>query len=255
MSGRWRDVRDNAADLFLFLTGKRERDLPPLRYRRVGRGDFRQMGELLAALLAEHGLQRNDHVLDIGCGVGRVALALTRFLSPSAGYTGFDADARAIRWCRENITPRHPNFRFIHAHVAASRQPGQSGRAADYRFPLDDASVDFAFATSVFTHLEFDAAVHYAAEAHRVLRPGGSLLATVFVWDGTPANLAFPFAAPQSRLMDARDRGRGVAFEEESLGVLLPVSQWTDIHLEKKAWRSTGSFSVLGQDVITARKA
>lgn len=254
MNRRWRDVRDAATDLFLFLTGRRERDLPPHRFRRVGQGDFRKMGEILAAMLVEHGLRPDDRVLDIGCGVGRVALALTRVLSSSGNYVGFDADARAIRWCSENITPRHANFRFAHAAVETSRQHRQHLDVKEYRFPTGDASIDFAFATSVFTHLEFEAAVHYASEARRVLRPGGILLATIFVWDGSPASLPFPFPATRSRLMELRDRGRGVAFEEEALGEIFPPSEWADVHLKKRGWRTTGSFSILGQDVLTARK-
>ncbi|HEX8254186.1 MAG TPA: hypothetical protein VF846_13660 [Thermoanaerobaculia bacterium] len=56
------------------MTGKADRDLPPLRLRDVGGGDFRQVGEDLVKVLADHGLKSTDRVLDIGCGVGRVAL-------------------------------------------------------------------------------------------------------------------------------------------------------------------------------------
>src|SRR5437016_13672840 len=48
-------------DLRLWLTGKADRELPPLRMRFVGMGDFRAIGEELAALLARvGGLRRSE---------------------------------------------------------------------------------------------------------------------------------------------------------------------------------------------------
>ncbi|HEX7293405.1 MAG TPA: class I SAM-dependent methyltransferase, partial [Solirubrobacterales bacterium] len=53
--------------------------------------------------------------------------------------------------------------------------------AAEFRFPYPDSSFDFAFATSLFTHLVRDEARHYLEETARVLRPGGSCLLTFFL--------------------------------------------------------------------------
>jgi SAM-dependent methyltransferase len=55
--------------------------------------------------------------------------------------------------------------------------------ASQVAFPYHDASFDFAFAASVFTHLDADECRHYLAEARRVLRPGGRLMATFFLVD------------------------------------------------------------------------
>jgi SAM-dependent methyltransferase len=51
----------------------------------------------------------------------------------------------------------------------------------DFRFPYPDASFDFAFLTSVFTHMLPDDVAHYAREIARTLRPGGTALATFFL--------------------------------------------------------------------------
>ncbi|MGZ4360067.1 MAG: class I SAM-dependent methyltransferase, partial [Gaiellaceae bacterium] len=48
-------------------------------------------------------------------------------------------------------------------------------------FPYRDASFDLAVAFSVFTHLLPEDMARYAAEAARVLRPGGTLCATFFL--------------------------------------------------------------------------
>jgi SAM-dependent methyltransferase len=70
--------------------------------------------------------------------------------------------------------------------------------ASTVRFPYDDASFDFVFATSVFTHLLPDAGARYLVESRRVLRPGGRLFATWFLLDedAPPTEAAlelFPF--------------------------------------------------------------
>jgi SAM-dependent methyltransferase len=242
-------------DARLFVTGQRDRELPPHRYRRIGPGDFRKRGKELVSLLQQHGLAADHRVLDIGCGIGRVALALTNTLAPNGSYEGFDVDARAIRWCREHLTPQHPRFRFTHADIAARRYNDAGNLAApQFRFPFDDASFDFAFATSVFTHLDMPSSIRYFAEAHRVLRPGGIVAATVFLWDGTPSAFDFPVDRGDHRLKDARDAGRGIAFLEQSVGTLLPASDWTDVRVAKGGWQRGGTFSVLTQDVLTARK-
>lgn len=246
-----RYLRDWATDVLLTLTGRRDRELPPVRYRRVGAGDFRETGAWLAALLIRNGLQPQHRVLDIGCGIGRVALALTPILSAEGSYDGFDADRRAVRWCREHFTPRHPRFRFTHADVAAGQYNRATSAAAAFPFPWPDATFDFAFATSVFTHLEMAAARHYLAEARRVLRPGGILCATIFVLDGAPSKLQFPVERDGAWLMDAAHPTRGVAYRQETLDDLL--AEWTDVRVERGNWRTTGSFSVRGQDVIIAR--
>ncbi|HEV7767393.1 MAG TPA: class I SAM-dependent methyltransferase [Thermoanaerobaculia bacterium] len=239
-----RYLRAALTDARLFVTGKRDRELPPHRYRRIGPGDYRKRGKELVALLMRNGLEPDHRVLDIGSGIGRVAFALKDVLSPNGSYDGFDIDARAVRWCVENITPRNPRFRFTHADA----------KAIEYRFPATDASFDFAFATSVFTHLSMDESLHYFREAHRVLRPGGILVATVFMWDGTPSTFEFPVDHGDHRLKDANDARRGIAFLDRSLDTLLPSRDWSDVRIERGGWQRGGTFSVLTQDVITARR-
>jgi SAM-dependent methyltransferase len=249
-----RYLRNAALDARLFLTGQRDPELPPHRYRQIGPGDFRERGTQLADLLVRNGLAPDHHILDIGCGIGRVALGLTQVLSHEGRYDGFDVDARAIRWCTANLTPRYPNLRFTHANIATARHRNDGSPAMHYRFPWPDATFDFAFATSVLTHLEMDDAKHYVREAHRVLRPGGILLATVFLDDGRPSKLAFPFDRGDYLLMADPHDGGGVAFKESSLATLMPSEQWSDVRVQRGSWQTGGTFSVLTQDVLTARR-
>jgi len=133
-----RYLRGALSDLRLFVTGNRDPKLPPIRLRFVGAGDFRAVGDEIVNLLTTvGGLQPNDRVLDIGCGVGRVALPLTKQLTST--YDGFDVVKSAVRWCQRNITPRYPNFRFRHANLYNAFYNRRGVDAAHFRFPYDDA--------------------------------------------------------------------------------------------------------------------
>ena len=215
--------------------------------RDVGAGDFRRIGEELTALLVRHGLKPEHRVLDVGCGVGRVALPLTRVIT-SGSYDGFDIVKRWIRWCQKNITPSHPNFRFAHANVYNSHYNRRGIPAEQFRFSYDDASFDFVFATSVFTHLGPAAARNYLREAQRVLRSGGTLLATFFLLDDDVANPALDFKVDRGdhRLLSERDPDWAVAFDPSIL------SELQSFTIEGGAWRNQGGEQF--QDIVVFRK-
>jgi SAM-dependent methyltransferase len=111
-------------------------------------------------------------------------------MDSDARYEGFDIMEEMITWCRENITPRFPNFRFTYTPLYnTSYKPDDSLPSADtFTFPYPDASFDFAFAHSVFTHLPPHSAANYLRELHRVLRPGGTAYTTWFLFQGDLAS-------------------------------------------------------------------
>jgi SAM-dependent methyltransferase len=181
--------------------------VPPSELDFVGGGDFVGIGEGVVQTAINHaGLRPSDDVLDIGCGIGRVAIPLTQYLEPEARYEGFDIVASGIEWCRERITSRYPNFHFELADLRNSYyNPSGSAGASDFRFPYEDRSFDFAFSTSVFTHMLPEDFEHYLAEASRVLRQGGRLLATFFLLnDESLAGIA----ARRAQVVPARHLGR-----------------------------------------------
>jgi SAM-dependent methyltransferase len=138
--------------------------------------------EFLGYFIQLADLKPNEDVLDVGCGVGRMAYMLAHYLLPTARYEGFDIVERLIRWAQDSITPRFPHFQFQHSDIYNKYyNPGATKVAADYRFPFPDRSFDFVFLTSVFTHMLADDLKHYLDEIHRVLRPGGRCLATCFL--------------------------------------------------------------------------
>lgn len=83
-----------------------------------------------------------------------MAAPLAAYLSKEGSYEGLDIVVQAVRWCSENITPRYPNFRFVHADIYnKSYNPEGKITAHQYAFPYGEASFDFVFLTSVFTHM------------------------------------------------------------------------------------------------------
>ena len=156
---------------------------PPVGLSQVGNGDFEEIGkEFLGYFTTLGGLTPDDAVLDVGSGVGRMAIALTSYLSERARYEGFDVVPDGIRWCQQHLTPRYPRFQFQIADVRNQLyNPKGAASAAEYHFPFDDGTFDFCLGTSIFTHLLPEEVAHYLAEIARVLRPGGRCLATFFL--------------------------------------------------------------------------
>jgi SAM-dependent methyltransferase len=141
-------------DLIHKLRGKNSL-LPPESLIFVGQGDFIEIGQIFKAYFIElANLQRTDKVLDVGCGIGRMAIPLTKYLSKEGGYWGFDIVKSGIDWCQSHISPRFNNFHFQHSDVYNSHyNPTGKVRAQNFRFPFNEESFDFVFLTSVFTHM------------------------------------------------------------------------------------------------------
>lgn len=177
-----REIGALLIDSGAFLMGELDRSIPPTRMIFVGHGDFRAIGfEFLRYFVEFGGLTPDEDVLDVGSGIGRMALPLANYLKRGS-YRGFDTVESGVEWCRKNITAKHPNFQFDHADIYNKMyNPKGQYAASEYRFPYDDRSFDFVILTSVFTHLLPTDARHYISEISRVLRPGGRVLGTWFL--------------------------------------------------------------------------
>jgi SAM-dependent methyltransferase len=125
----------------------------------------------LLALLRRHGIETlaGRHILELGCGDGALLRSLRLYGADAALLDAVDVDpARAAR--------------------ARRAVPGvRVGVADGALLPFATASFDLAFAFTLFSSvLDRDVRRHAAAEALRVLRPGGLL--AVYDFSINPTN-------------------------------------------------------------------
>jgi SAM-dependent methyltransferase len=240
--------RLRAADLRDRVSGRGAARVPPRRLEHVGHSDFVATGDEFARhFVTLGGLRPSDRVLDVGCGIGRMARPLTTLLGPDGTYDGFDIDAGGVAWCREHYAA-HPRFRFQAVDVANPRyNPGGALPAHAFRFPYDDGSFDFVLLTSVFTHLLPGDVNHYLGEIARVLVPGGRLFATFFLLDDEARELVTCGRSSLPFRLDAR--GDGLPPGDEDHAVVDPDvleeavafdGAWVGAALDRHGLRETG---------------
>ncbi len=226
---------------------------------------FVSSGREFFTILRRHcDLKSTDRILDVGCGCGRMARPLVRFLT-SGRYDGFDVVPELIAWCSGNISTQHPNFRFRHVDVANSFYYGKGVQKADqYRFPYDDGVFDIAILTSVFTHMLKNDVQQYAGEIARTLRPGGVALITFFLLndesrhmkDSPRSLLRFPHRhAGDGILIESRERPEGaVAYPEDLARSLMTGAGLGVQQILFGSWCGRER-TVSGQDIMIVRKA
>lgn len=190
----------------------------------VGRGDFVETSFFFLVLFRSvAGLRRDEAVLDAGCGIGRMAFALSYYLNDHASYTGFDVTKTFIEQAQARFHA-NKNFGFQHVDIFNKMyNPSGRLRAADFTFPFPDSAFSFVFLTSVFTHMLAADVRNYLREINRVLRTGGRCFATFFVIDEEAARL---IAEGQSTLLLTHRQPDGCLVEstdvpENAVGYLM----------------------------------
>lgn len=156
------------------MTRSADRPYPPLELaHRVlsldGRGDpiaaYEELGAqtktALLDLLGADWSFDGTRVLDFGCGAGRTLRHLLPEAEAGAQLWGVDIDAPSVAWIERNLCPP------LSVRRCAAAPP----------LDFESGSFDLAWAISVFTHLT-DESVPWLLELHRLLKPGGLLVAT-----------------------------------------------------------------------------
>lgn len=213
-------------------------------------------------------LKPDDTVLDVGCGPGRMALALAPYLGEKGRYEGFDIKPKDIAWCKQEIEPRWSRSRFQLVDIKNEHYNPDGIISADkFKFPYEDNTFDFVFLTSVFTHLLPADLSNYLREVSRVLKLGGRCLISYFllnesIRDSIQAKKArFNFAdnpQPHCYIEKPENPEDVVAYDEEFIR-----NQYSEIGLNIKepiyfgSWSGTNSNIKArhGQDIILAVKS
>ena len=250
-------------DVLDALLGRRDPLTPPRGLMFVGDGDFRKTGEeFLKHFIELARLRPDERVLDVGCGIGRMAAPLTRHLK-GGSYEGFDIVPEGIEWCHAHITTKYSHFQFQLAEVRnKAYNPQGRVQASEYRFAYPDSSFDFAFATSVFTHMLPAELDRYVSETARVLKPRGRLLATFFLLnaeslqkiESRKSRINFCHSLEGFRTSDLRTPESAVAYPEEFIRNLFARHGLTITEpLRYGSWSGRSPF-LSYQDIALAQK-
>jgi len=129
------------------------------------KAEFDQLAQNKMIHLQEIGVTPDSRILDVGCGTGQLAVPLESYLSDRGAYVGTDIGAEAIPFCQNRF--QRPNFRFYQNEMT--------------KLPLHGELFDIITYFSVFTHTFPDETALLLAESRRLLAPGGTILADVFV--------------------------------------------------------------------------
>lgn len=227
-----------ARDLYDQIRGRRQPMVPPRRLMYDGPQDadiFVQNGhEFLGYYVDLCHLQPTESVIEIGSGMGRKALPLTSYLDNQGQYLGYEINQAGVRWCRQEISKRYPNFRFEHIDVFNGRyNPEGTFAAHEYTFPTDDGTADLIVLASVFTHMFLNDVSHYLHEISRMLSStGGRCFISTFILDdearagieGGAGSLRFPYEKDGCYVKDIERPEDAVAYPIETVTKLYEQS-------------------------------
>ena len=130
---------------------------------------------------------RTGTAVEIGCGMGRICLALRERFDH---VVGFDISEEMLRRARELVPDEQVDFRL----TEGATLPAQA-----------DGSVDLVLTFTVFQHIPSVEVIRsYVQEAGRVLAPGGVF---VLQWNGTSGSLRWRLRRAGMALLQRLGRG------------------------------------------------
>ena len=133
-----------------------------------------RMNEIAAFPAADFLADGSGKVLDVGCGSGRLSIALGR-ARPRLTFTGLDNfSADYIHGHGAENTER--NFRLAGIADRATIRPGDMRE-----MPFEPGSFQGAMSSAAIDHLEAEGIRKTLREIHRVVEPGGQFLLLVIV--------------------------------------------------------------------------
>ena len=250
-------------DICTYVLGRKQSLVPPRGMIFIGSGDFVKQGEHLANLVITHThLQPNSKILDVGCGIGRLAVPLTKYLSKEGSYEGFDIVEFGINWCTKNISSKYPNFHFICVGLKNDLYNLDTQKEAkEFIFPYPENYFDSIVLTSVFTHMMPSDVKHYLKQIASVLKEGGKCLATFFIinkevemmMQSNQSSFVFKYSYDGYFLMHSSVKEANVAFEENFLRSMISDSGLFIEAMYRGSW-SNGSNALDFQDVVILSK-
>ncbi len=246
------------------LLVKRDSLVPPKGLIFTGSGDYLSIGKHFFGHFQKYcDFTEDSSVLDIGCGIGRMAVPFTHYLSPKGRYEGFDIVKMGIDWCTKNISSRFPNFTFKLIPLKNDLyRLDTDEKAAELRFPYEDSSFDLVFLTSVFTHMLPSDVENYIKEIQRVLTTDKKCFATFFIIEeenetkpNSIGSKNFPHNFGNYYLMDKNVKEANVAFKKSYIEELLKKNNLELVRFIKGNWSGIQNTELNEhQDIVIFKK-
>lgn len=239
---------------------RKDKTIPPKGLIYTGGGDFKKIGNFWLSYFKENAnLKENNNFLDIGSGIGRVAIPLSNFLK--GNYEGFDLIDIGINWCKKNISLKHSNFSFKKVFLFNDLYQGKYDSAADFIFPYPDNYFDTACATSVFTHMIDIEVENYLEQTLRVLKENGILVASFFILDEESMELMknkalnFKYKKDNSYYISEKSISANVAFQKDYLVNMINQKGFKIIKYDKGFWCGRSKLDANRyQDILVLQK-
>lgn len=251
-------------DILNTMIGRRDKYEPPKGDIYTGSGNFIEQGNHQFNLMQRYiDIQPSDSVLDIGSGMGRTAVPLTKHLNKDGRYEGFDVVQKGVNWCNSKIKKDFPNFNFLYVPLNNDLYNSHDQEATNFVFPYCDNQFDKAFLFSVFTHMGIDEIQNYLCEIKRVLKPNGLCFATFFLYDESIEKVIeqidgfnFPVQKERFRLMDKDVTAANIAIQENKLKTMISNARLEWTAYEKGFWKDHNLKSLENdfQDIVVIQK-
>ncbi len=243
------------------ILNRRKTMIPPRGKIFTGYTNFEESGNrFVDNIVKENNITAGHKVLDVGCGIGRMAIPFTRILDNNGMYEGFDIFPDGITWCQEEVTSRYPNFNFTLADIYNKEyNPNGKFEASNYTFPYKNDFFDFIFLSSVFTHMMPEDIENYFSEISRVLKKGAKCWISFFLLNDKTieyikqgrSSLDFRYSYGVYRTVNNKSKEEAVAFDEKYIKSLYEINGLVIREpIVYGSWRSSGE----AQDYIVAIK-
>ncbi|GGF42606.1 methyltransferase [Marmoricola endophyticus] len=236
--------------------------MAPSNLRLMNESDERFLARAddLVRLIRRLGLQMDHELLDVGCSIGRLATGLLAGTDFRGRYVGFDVMPRHIRWARRHLAPIAEGYHFRHVDVRNDRyNPAGTVEPKDLVFPARSGGFHMATLFSIFTHFYKEDVDLYLRELRRVLRPGGRVVATWFLYDDDRYEAALTSVYPMTHRLDevtiyndADDPLRAIAFHEDHVRAQIAAAGLEIEKIEYGEW--AGGAGPEFQDVVVLRR-
>lgn len=126
----------------------------------------------LIYLIKECKIPINSKILEIGCGIACLSLPIIKHVKLGQ-YCGIDIDKKCVEWCQQKITPL----------CGAVFKHGSEDNHNP--IPFNNMEFDLVYSVNTFIILPSEHVNRYLDEINRVLKKGGQLIITLFMWNHT----------------------------------------------------------------------